>query len=377
MELFLSFIVSNFVLFCISIVVLTNAIQNRKTHRKTSIYFILIIALALSLAVQNTLELHARNVLSIPYATIVAAFGYICRPVVVYLFILMSIDKKSWKWILIRAIPLMINAIIICLAFIPTAKELVYWYVVEDGSMHWMGGYLRYSSHIISLLYLIWLVYASIAKLKSKHLNHAIAIITCASFVVLAVVIESFFNNGGDIYLLNATIGVSAMTYYLFLYKENTQLDPLTGLFNRDTYYRDLPRMDKTITGVIQFDLNGLKYLNDTYGHLEGDNALSTVATIILKCSNRSMYVYRLGGDEFIVIVINSSKETILKVVEDIKQKLDETTYHCSIGYAFREKKSDGLEEVIKQAEKEMYIDKDNFYRDTKLERRKSHRIEE
>ncbi len=374
MEFLKSFIIDNFILFCVSIVVLVNAFQNKKTQRNTSIYFILIIALAISLAIVSTLELHAKASLVIPYATIVSAFGYYLRPICIYLFILMSVPKKSKKWMILSSIPLMLNFVIISLAFFPGVKEYVYSYSVDENGMHFHGSYLRFITHLVSLFYLVWLVYASTAKLKSKHLYHGIAIISCASFVIVAVVLESFFNDNGDIYLLNATIGVGAISYYLYLYKEETQSDALTGLFNRDTYYRDLPRMEKTITGIIQFDLNGLKYLNDNFGHLEGDLALSTIAGIIQKCAKKNMYVYRLGGDEFIVIANNCPREDIVETVERIQDEINKTKYHCSIGFAYRENKNISVDDIIKQAEKEMYLDKDKFYRQSHIERRKTGR---
>ena len=74
--------------------------------------------------------------------------------------------------------------------------------------------------------------------------------------------------NTQDIEILNATVAFSVVIYYLFLYIEKTQIDTLTSLFNRDTYYRDLSKMDKDITGVIQYDMNGLKFINDNYGNV-------------------------------------------------------------------------------------------------------------
>ena len=93
----------------------------------------------------------------------------------------------------------------------------------------------------------------------------------CGVFVTAAVLIETFAPGSGDIEILNATIMVSTMTYYLYLFKRSVQIDTATGLFNRETFYRDLPRMTKSISGFIHYDINGLKYLNDNFGHDEGD----------------------------------------------------------------------------------------------------------
>ena len=278
-----------------------------------------------------------------------------------------KLDKKA---IVLTCIPLFINFAIFCLAFVPGAKELVF-YFNSGIPLSWGGGYLRYAAHIISFGYLVWLLVISIARLKAKHFTHSLAILTCALFIVIAVVIESFFNGKADIFLLNATICVSALQYYLFLYTERAQKDALTGLFNRETYYHDLRKMDKTITGIIQFDMNGLKFINDNYGHLEGDKALSTIADAINSSVKKGMYVYRLGGDEFIVLANDNTEEQIIETIEAFKKSISETTYYCSAGFAYRSEKNVSTEDLLKEAERKMYEEKNNFYKNPPFERRR------
>ena len=50
--------------------------------------------------------------------------------------------------------------------------------------------------------------------------------------------------------------------------------------------------MKKDIIGLIQIDMNGLKYINDNFGHLEGDNGLIAIADTLKRCATRKMYVY-------------------------------------------------------------------------------------
>ena len=200
---------------------------------------------------------------------------------------------------------------------------------------------------------------------------HGITILVCAFFVTAAVVVETFFNTNGDVDLLNATIMVSTLTYYLFLYRESKQVDILTGLFNREACYRDLEKMSRSITGIIQFDINGLKYLNDNYGHEEGDKCIITVGNAIQKSLNKSMYAYRMGGDEFITIVNDSNEAEILKTLYSFKEIIEKTDYHCSVGYAYRGNEQISIDDLIKEAEKKMYLDKNEFYKNANFERRK------
>ena len=152
---------------------------------------------------------------------------------------------------------------------------------------------------------------------------------------------------------------------------ERTQIDTLSGLFNREMYYRDVTKMSNSATGVIQFDMNGLKYINDNFGHLEGDKALRTIANSITKSVKRNMYAYRLGGDEFLVIANGGTEEDIKTVVERFKAHLKDTNYHCSTGYAYRKDKSIPFTDLLVEAEKNMYLDKEEFYKTSKIERRR------
>ena len=367
------YIVTNFIFLYVALVLIVVTIQRYKQHPKLSAYLIAIIALDFILTIITLLQLISSDIASVELATVVAMLGYSLRPVCIYLFIFMVTTPRNKYLKYYALIPLVLNALLYIGMFIPGLKEYIVYYVPnEDGSaISFNGGPLRFSSHLISLIYLGVLVYISLFKLRAKHLGHGLAVLFCAVFVILAVVIESFFNSNNEVYLLNPTIAVSAMVYYLYLYVERTQFDTLTGLFSRETYYRDIPKMDKSITGVIELDMNGLKYINDKYGHFEGDKAIATIAECIQKSINRSMYAYRLGGDEFLIFVTGGDEELLTQTVDKFKTYLKITKYHCSIGYAYRKNRSMNITDLMKQAEEAMYRDKEEFYKDAKFERRK------
>lgn len=367
------FILQNFILLCTSVIVIVNTFQHYKQDKKVSLYSSLIIGVTLLIAIFITLEQYARSIVSVPLTTVFSVLGYVLRPALLYLFLLMSYERKKTKlfWV-ISALPLLINLIIFVFAFVPGTKEyVVFYHINEQGNIAFGGGFLRYSSHIVAGIYLIYLVYLAISRLRQKHISNGIAIMFCALFVVFAVIIETFFNDKGDIFVLNATIGLSVLTYFVFAYMERMQLDALTGVYNRGTYYHDLPRMEKSLSGVIQCDLNGLKYLNDNKGHDEGDKALVTVSKAILDCSHAHMYAYRMGGDEFLILVNGSDEEVLIETVKAMKAFLAETPYTCSIGYAYRKDPSVPAVEVVKEAERKMYEDKESFYENSSLERRR------
>ena len=190
--------------------------------------------------------------------------------------------------------------------------------------------------------------------------------------IILCVIVDTFCDPNGEVHILNTAITVCAMFYYLFLYMESVRYDPLTGLYNRATYYEDAMKMDKTVTSIIQLDMDGLKYVNDNYGHQEGDKALATIAQAISDACDKDMYPYRLSGDEFLIIVNYLPKEIVESKIEQIKSDLRKTKYSCSIGYAYRSNKNISMEELLKKSEQQMYKAKEEFYRNSKYERRKT-----
>lgn len=368
------FIVKYFFQLLISLVMVVNSILRYKQHPRISTYSLIIIGASLMLSIAHTLEAYGKIIMSVPLTTICSFFCYVLNPFCIFFFMMMSGEIKSRRHLLLLLIPLIVNGLVYTLMFIPPAKGAIVYFAPNEANndLVFKSGPLRFTSHIVSALYLVYLIYISITKISSKHLWHGLTIIVCASFVVSAVIIESFFNPDGDIYVLSTTIAFSTIVYYLFLYIERAQVDALTGLFNRETYYHDIARLEKSITGIIQFDMNGLKYINDHQGHLEGDKALAIIAKVISGCSKRNMSVYRLGGDEFLLLAINAKESELKSVIRNFEIKLKETGYNCSVGYSYRKSKKTKIVDIFKEAEKRMYEDKTEFYKNSSIERRKS-----
>ena len=358
---------------CITSIMIFLGIHDIKHHRRNSIFIIVLAGLVISLSLFEILGIYFEEIKNIPATTVMSFFGYVIRPLCIVVFIVLSKGEPKGLWRILFAVPLVVNFIIFIFAFIPGLKENVYYFALNDeGEVCFMGGLWRFSSHIVSGLYLIYFIYVSITRLKAKHISNAIIILVCSSLIVACVLVETFLNPGGDVHLLNTAIAVCLMFYYLFLYIESAKYDPLTGLFNRATYYQDFVKMERSATGLIQFDMNGLKYFNDVFGHEEGDKALITIAEVIKQRCNKHMYAYRLGGDEFIVIVDGPNEEAVNKIINEMKEDLANTKYSCSIGYAYRQNKGMTLDELTKEAEKNMYIAKEEFYKTSKIERRKA-----
>ncbi len=368
------FCIQYFALICLSMVMIANALTHFSVNRRISVCSIAITLCCIALSVSTYAQEEITKPQGFYYWTMsLSILGYTLRPLCLYLFILMNRNAYRGKWSFLFWIPLIINLAVYLCAFIPGTEEIIFGFAPSsDGSLSFKSGPLRFASHLIAILYLAYLIYICVFTLKSKHFMHGITVLSCAFFVIVATVVETFFNSTGKLELLNITVMISTVAYYLFLYKEASQIDALTGMFNRETYYKDVNKMAKTFTGVIQFDINGLKYLNDNFGHREGDRCIASIAGMITHNIGRTMYGYRMGGDEFLVIVNKVGEKAIAETIRSFLEALSKSGYHCSVGYAMKDKEHQSFDDIMREAERRMYRDKDNFYRDSKFDRRKA-----
>lgn len=102
--------------------------------------------------------------------------------------------------------------------------------------------------------------------------------------------------------------------------------DSLTGLFNRAYYDEELVRLDtnrQIPLSIIVGDVNGLKLSNDVFGHADGDRLLIAIAKILKECSRYEDIIARWGGDEFSLILPNTTYDDAIKLCNRIKEKCE------------------------------------------------------
>lgn len=139
--------------------------------------------------------------------------------------------------------------------------------------------------------------------------------------------------------------------------------DVLTGLYNRTFFEQEASRLDTPENlplSVIMGDLNGLKLVNDTFGHAMGDELLRQAARILERvCGNRGV-IARLGGDEFIVLLPRTSSSEVQALGEEIQKEFQEARIESiplsiSLGYGTKVAPEQPLDEVLRIAENWMY----------------------
>lgn len=138
--------------------------------------------------------------------------------------------------------------------------------------------------------------------------------------------------------------------------------DMLTGLYNRNRYIERLEAykqvQDQQI-GAIYIDLNGLKKVNDEQGHRAGDElivrAAGTIAGIFAEDA------YRVGGDEFVVILLDVSREDFARKTEQLRRQMQENSVDASIGGVWQAS-TENLEDLLRLADENMYREKKRYY---------------
>ena len=145
-----------------------------------------------------------------------------------------------------------------------------------------------------------------------------------------------------------------------------TYNDKLTGAYNR-TFYDEQLRLLKDQrhlpASIIFGDVNGLKLVNDTFGHLEGDKLLRNIVEILKTSSNKNSIIARIGGDEFVIITTKTNEDTTKLIINNIRKQCEERASDTiepsiALGYAIIKNNYQNIENTIKEAENMMYRNK-------------------
>ncbi|MBN1891816.1 MAG: diguanylate cyclase [Clostridiales bacterium] len=142
--------------------------------------------------------------------------------------------------------------------------------------------------------------------------------------------------------------------------------DVLTGLYNRRCFEENrsgIDHPDNLPLSVLFADINGLKMTNDIFGHASGDKLIILSAEILKKACRPDDFLARVGGDEFIIFLPKTNREDAELVMNTIKSELSDArvaAIKCSIslGLDIKKDSKQALDEIMANAENEMYRDK-------------------
>lgn len=134
--------------------------------------------------------------------------------------------------------------------------------------------------------------------------------------------------------------------------------DPLTEVYSRKFLYSFITKINQYDSFLVVFiDLDNFKYVNDNYGHKEGDKVLRKVAKILKDSFRKDDFIIRYGGDEFVVLA-KTDKKILDKLTKRIEENFKKYSISMSYGTAFYPQEGDNLQDLIILADKRMYEQK-------------------
>ena len=135
--------------------------------------------------------------------------------------------------------------------------------------------------------------------------------------------------------------------------------DALTGIGNRTSFYKIIDNLEKINSGVtvLVCDIDGLKAINDQYGHFIGDKIIRQAANLLESCCPELSYLFRMGGDEFLILIPEIlTKDQCEQIVSKIHWECSKNDkLKLSLGIASSKDKQYELIDVIREADEKMY----------------------
>lgn len=214
--------------------------------------------------------------------------------------------------------------------------------------------------------------------------------IICFCYVLLALLSVSFAGGLVLVYYSRNAQGPMPLLQHLLLAEMLVLAGAIAVLLSLVTYFKEISakaftdvtgvrdkkalekhlqelqeRSDTLNIGIMMFDLNGLKWVNDNYGHEKGDEFIQTFASYLTRILNSDSFLARFGGDEFVIIQEHTTQE-MLKGMEEHLRKLVEQYNQGSVlplsyavGWEVSYKNHYYLmEDLLRTADQNMYIDK-------------------
>ncbi len=280
------------------------------------------------------------------YYTLVQAIMHIIIPLTPY-FLGSAFKKydnlKPFKFLFY------VNIFLELLSFAPSIENSFH-DILKPGNI-----YLIYFSFLI---YVLFKMFANIYQVSKSYQSGTINILIINIFLItnFAIIIQSISNGINTIYI---TTTANAIIIYYFFGTLINKRDGLTLLLNRRCFENRI-RTLKHDSIFLFIDLNNFKEINDTHGHLMGDQILKEIASICLETFSHYGNSYRIGGDEYCVIIkrhLNDVESLIASLHKNIavRKKNNPLLPTVSVGYGHFTYKCNNVNDALSEADAMMY----------------------
>lgn len=332
-------------LLCLLVFIMTNNYFQKRIRT----LFLVACAFLLCLVFVDSIEYWTASFHTLsPLRIWMSAIGYSIRPAILFMVILLVLGNKWREKLLWLSLPLLLNTMI---AFSAPFTDVAYSYTPDN---QFVRGPIGYFAFVTSAFYEIVLLVATVKMYRSVKLTETVISVVVIFLFIISTIMEAVWKFEGVI----NTSGAVAMTfYYIYLNTQQLKRDSLTNALNRRCFYLDAEKNMANLSALMSIDLNDLKKWNDQHGHAKGDEAICTMVQCIEKALLPNCFLYRVGGDEFIILCFNQERAMVEQSFQKIKEKMAGTPFSCAIGVAYRDENSD-LNKMCLQADQAMYEDK-------------------
>ena len=333
--------------------------SQRSTRDKELSYFWLTVISCFLLVMEDWLESQASLDPSLRFwRTFLSVAGYVLRSTATVGLVLVVCEPGSRT----RAIwiPWVINLLVSATAFF---SDIAFGF---DENYTFYRGPLGYVAFIVPLFYLILILWLTFRRYGAdSRRKDWLLLISCAVFCLLSAVLDA--TRGGV--RLHEAIMISLIFFYVFLRSYDVRRDSLTRLLNRQSFYEDCGALRKSIRASVSLDMNGLKTINDTQGHQAGDRALRTIGECLRDVTNQQVRAYRIGGDEFVLLIFREDEAADREMMEEIQRRVAKAGYSIACGYAMRQE-GDDPDSLVRRSDMKMFEQKAQYYQEKKHDRR-------
>lgn len=283
------------------------------------------------------------------YRRITTFLNFAVSPIIPILLYKIFYKKKTT---FVFYIPFIINTII---SFLSIFTGYIFFVATNNG---YGRGPLFFLPFVTSIIYIMALIFMP----KQRYTNAKKVERLYLMLVIVLLAIAMYFEIVLGFYFLTWDYSaICLILYYVMLNIHYSILDPLTNVYNRVKYSKELSFIDhqKNCTLAL-FDINQFKNINDTLGHEAGDKCLIKFSEILVKHLSSLALIFRIGGDEFTII---SRKEGIEKIEIAIQKAKEEAKLsNIYFSHGIKEYYPDqNLQDFLNEVDILMYEDKRKY----------------